>query len=93
MPQAGAQEGDTLIEMCCNCEGNTDGTWMWRERTLQLRDTDVWECPDPGEWQEGLPPGTGIDLPAPVVVGGLAIFGAVLLGAGTFLRRRTASGV
>jgi hypothetical protein len=91
MPEAGAQDGDILIEMCCNCAGDPNGEWQWRERTLQLRDTDIWECPDPGEWQEGLPPGTGIDLPAPVIVGGLAIFGTVLLGAGVFLRRRTTS--
>ena len=91
MPQAGAQDGDILIEMCCNCAGDPDGEWQWRERTLQLRDTDVWECPDPGPWQEGLPPGTGIDLPAPIIVGGLAIIGAALLGAGVLLRRRNAS--
>jgi hypothetical protein len=94
MPEAGAQDGDILIEMCCNCASDPNGAWKWRERTLQLRSTtagDVWECPDPGEWQHGLPPGTGIDLPAPVIVGGFAIFGAVLLGAGVFLRRRNTS--
>lgn len=96
MPQAGAQAGDTLIEMCCFCENDPKGAWKWRERTLQLRTTtagDIWECPDPGEWQDGLPPDTGIDLPMPIIVGGLAIFGAVLLGAGVLLRRRAASAV
>jgi hypothetical protein len=40
-------------------------------------------------WQDGLPPGTGIDLPAPVIVGGLAVIGAGLLAAGILVRRRT----
>jgi hypothetical protein len=36
-----------------------------------------------------LPPGTGIDLPAPVILGGLVAIGAVLLAAGLLVRRRT----
>jgi hypothetical protein len=41
------------------------------------------------DWTDGLPPGTGIDLPAPVIVAGLAALGAGLLAAGLVLRRRT----
>lgn len=90
MPNAGAQDGDTLIEMCCNCPASDPaGTWMWRERTLQLSPTGAWECPNPGPWNEGLPPGTGIDLPAPVIIGGLGVIGAALLAAGLLVRRRT----
>jgi hypothetical protein len=39
-------------------------------------------------WEEGLPPDTGIDLPAPIIVGGLALLGAALLAVGTVMRRR-----
>lgn len=93
MPDAGAQEGDVLYEMCCNCPASDPaGTWMYRERILQKNpDTGVWECPDPGPWQTGLPPNTGIELPAPLIISGLAVVGAVLVAAGMLLRRRTAS--
>jgi hypothetical protein len=40
-------------------------------------------------WYDGLPPGTGIDLPAPVIIGGLALMGGGLLAAGVLVRRRT----
>jgi hypothetical protein len=46
--------------------------------------------PDNPKWIKDLPPGTGIDLPAPVVVGGLAVIGLALLALGVGLRRRTA---
>ena len=90
MPQAGAEEGDVLYEMCCNCpSGDPNGTWMYRERVLQKNPTtEAWECPDPGDWQQGLPPDTGIDLPAYIIVGGLAATGAMLLAAGVGVRRR-----
>jgi hypothetical protein len=97
MPKAGAEEGDILFEMCCNCAGNSNGQWMWRERVLQYREVSdnngegVWECPDPGPWERGLPPNTGIDLPAPIMIGGLAVIGASLLAVGVFIRRRTPS--
>lgn len=89
MPAVGAQAGDILFEMCCNCpDDNPDGAWMYRERVLQERD-GAWECPDPGPWVEGLPPETGIDLPAPIIVGGLALIGLALLAAGVMVHLRT----
>jgi hypothetical protein len=36
----------------------------------------------------GQPPGTGVDLPYPLVIGGLIGLGVLLLGAGWFLRQR-----
>lgn len=90
MPQAGAQAGDILYEMCCNCATDPAGTWVYRERELQQNAvTSAWECPDYTDWQDGLPPDTGIDLPAPIIIGGLAIIGAALLAAGVAVRRRT----
>jgi hypothetical protein len=77
-----------LYEMCCDCSTITEGTWMFRVRNWMADGT----CPlDPenDQWIEGLPPGTGIDLPAPVIVGGLALLGAALLATGMVLRRRT----
>ena len=76
-------EGD-VVEMCCNCVNDPNGQWVYRMRYF-----DGTSCPDPGDWEEGLPPGTGIDLPAPVIVGGLALIGAGLLAAGLLVRRRT----
>jgi hypothetical protein len=79
-----------LYEMCCDCSTSTDGTWVFRVRIW----ADDGTCPldpDNAQWIEGLPPGTGIDLPAPVIVGGLALLGAALLGTGMVLRRRSLS--
>jgi hypothetical protein len=91
MPIAGGMEGDTLFEMCCNCTSGANGTWMYRTRTLHYNpQIQAWECPNPGPWQPGLPPRTGIDLPMPLVVGGLAVAGVALAGTGLALRRRPA---
>jgi hypothetical protein len=81
-----AAAGDTLYAMCCDCATDPDGQWWYTEYELDGAGgcTMVSEGPMPG-----LPPGTGIDLPAPVIIGGLAIIGAVLLGAGLLVRRRT----
>jgi hypothetical protein len=72
--------------MCCNCATNPAGDWVYRIRTLD----DQGNCPITSEgWQRGLPPNTGIDLPVPIIVGGLALIGAGLLAAGLLVRRRT----
>jgi hypothetical protein len=77
---------ETVYEMCCNCATNPDGDWVYRVRTLD----DQGNCPITSEgWQRGLPPNTGIDLPVPIIVGGLALIGAGLLAAGLLVRRRT----
>ncbi len=75
-----------VYEMCCACAINPQGEWLVRVRELQPDGS----CPlrGNGEWVEGLPPGTGIDLPAPIIVGGLAVAGAGLLAAGILVRRR-----
>jgi len=73
-----------LYEMCC---GGTAG-WKFRIRLLD----NAGNCPvDPNnkDWVAGLPPGTGINLPAPVIVGGLAFLGVAFLGVGIVVRRRT----
>jgi hypothetical protein len=78
---------EIVYEMCCNSAGSTD-LWQYRVRLLHQDGT----CPvDPQNegCLEGLPPGTGIDLPAPVIVGGLAVIGVGLLAVGMVLRRRT----
>jgi hypothetical protein len=79
---------EIVYEMCCNCATDPDGTWQYRVRLLQ----EDGSCPiDPQNdlCYDGLPPGTGIDLPAPLIVGGLAVVGAGLLGVGLVLRRRS----
>ena len=78
---------ETVYQMCCGetpqCQGNK---WSYRIRVLlpdgtcPIRDETCYSC---------LPPGTGIDLPAPLIVGGLGILGLVLVGAGIVIRRRT----
>ena len=70
-----------LFEMCCN---GTAG-WKYRVRALD----DAGNCPVVSDWQAGLPPGTGINLPAPVIVGGLTFLGVAFLGVGIVVRRRT----
>jgi hypothetical protein len=77
-----------VYEMCCDCSTSAAGTWMYRVRTL----FEDGSCPiddEQPECYEGLPPGTGIDLPAPLIIGGLAVLGAGLLVAGLMVRRRT----
>lgn len=83
-------EGQTEIvyEMCCDCSTNPDGEWRFRIRLLR-QDGTCRIDPDNEGCFEGLPPGTGIDLPTPVIVGGLAVIGAGLLAAGVLVRRRT----
>lgn len=73
-----------LYEMCCDC-GTPQGTWMFQVREWH----DDGTCPVTQQWTEGLPPGTGIDLPAPVIVGGLAVLGVALVATGMVVRRRS----
>jgi hypothetical protein len=80
-----------LYVMCCDCNASADGEWRF---TLY----DVYEdgtCePNPDNiCILGLPPRTGIDLPAPVIAGGLAVLGAAMLGVGMIVRRRTTASV
>jgi hypothetical protein len=86
MPAAGAQPGDVLYELCCKCNVDPDGNWVYREWVFDGTDC---AANGPGPWQKGLPPGTGIDLPAPIIIGGLALIGAALLAAGLLVRRQT----
>jgi hypothetical protein len=76
-----------LYEMCCDCT-TTAGAWKFRLREWHADGTCPIVDPDEG-WFEGLPPGTGINLPAPLIIGGLAVIGAGLLAAGVLVRRRT----
>lgn len=77
-----------IYEMCCDCT-NPDGTWRFRIREWHADGTCPVINPVEGQWIDGLPPGTGIDLPTPLIVGGLAVLGAVLLAAGVLVRRRS----
>lgn len=88
LPPPPTGEVHVVYEMCCACAVNPAGDWVFRIRLLD----DTGACPvDPNNpnWIQGLPPGTGIDLPMPVIVGGLALLGAGLLAAGVVVRRRT----
>jgi hypothetical protein len=77
---------ELVYEMCCddapNCKGDK---WTYHERMLYPDGS----CPrDPATCFDCLPPGTGIDLPAPLIVGGLALAGMGLMAAGLVVRRR-----
>jgi hypothetical protein len=77
----------TVYEMCCSCVTDPNGEWSYTVRELYADGT----CPVNPDMVcvPGLPPDTGIDLPAQFIVGGLAAFGAVLLGLGLVLRRQS----
>jgi hypothetical protein len=75
-----------LYELCCDCS-TAEGSWKYRLREWRADGTCPVVQPQEG-WLDGLPPGTGIDLPTPVIVGGLALIGAGLLAAGVLVRRR-----
>lgn len=83
-------EGQTEIvyQMCCNCNTGTDGAWRFWIRELHQDGTCPISEQNPGCYED-LPPGTGIDLPAPFIVGGLATIGIGLLATGVVVRRRT----
>ncbi len=80
-----AAAGDTLYAMCCNCALDPEGEWLYQIYTLD----GLGGCTLASEgWIEGLPPNTGIDLPAPVIVGGLAVLGLGLVVLAIGLRKR-----
>jgi len=91
LPPAPAGQTQVVYEMCCACAADPDGVWLFRLRLLDENGNCPLD-PDNAEWVEGLPPGTGINLPAPVIVGGLAVIGAGLLAAGILVRRRALRG-
>lgn len=76
-----------LYQMCCDCS-TTDDVWRYKVRLLQEDGTCPIDPDNPGCYED-LPPGTGIDLPAPVIIGGLALMGAALLAVGMVVRRRS----
>ncbi|MBN1660485.1 MAG: hypothetical protein JXA93_18950 [Anaerolineae bacterium] len=81
---------EILYEMCCDC-GTPKGTWQFRIRLLEPNGDCPYQVDASGDpiCYDGLPPGTGIELPAPLIAGGLAIVGAVMLGVGIVVRRRS----
>jgi hypothetical protein len=84
-----ASSSDTAILYELYCD---DGNWIYYERALTAScgaGSCYWDCASPTGPLDYLPPGTGIDLPAPVIVGGLATIGVGLLAAGVLVRRRT----
>jgi hypothetical protein len=86
LPPPAAGDTQIVYEMCCACAANPAGEWLFHVRELRPDGT----CPLTQEgWLRGLPPGTGIDLPVPVIIGALVVLGAGLLAAGVLVRRRT----
>jgi len=83
-------DGPTVIvyQMCCDCTGAAGGEWRYRVRLLQEDGTCPIDEQNPGCYED-LPPGTGIDLPAPLIIGGLAVMGVALLATGMVVRRRS----
>jgi hypothetical protein len=78
--------GVILYVMCCDC-GTPEGEWVFSIYTVY---SDGTYEPDPdNQCNLGLPPRTGIDLPAPVIVGGLALLGVALVATGVVVRRRS----
>jgi hypothetical protein len=80
-----ASAGDELFVLCCNCATDPDGDWMYA--TYELDGSGGCTMTSDG-FIAGLPPGTGIDLPAPIIVGALVLAAAVLVAGGVTVRRR-----
>jgi hypothetical protein len=81
------EETVIVYQMCCDCSGDTS-EWRYHVRLLEPDGTcDI--DPQNSGCYEDLPPGTGIDLPAPLIIGGLAVMGAALLAVGMVVRRRS----
>ncbi len=79
-----AAAGDILYAVCCNCASDPAGSFMFRIYTLD----GTGGCEMTQDWTTGLPPGTGIDLPVPVIIGGLVVLGLALVTVGMVMRRR-----
>ncbi len=79
---------EIVYQMCCDCLESEEGNWKYRVRLLHQDGTCPIDPDNPGCY-EGLPPGTGIDLPTPIIIGGLFLIGAALLAAGLVVRRRS----
>lgn len=82
-----SQGTEIVYQMCCGSATDCDGKWYFRMRLLHPNGTCPIDPQNPGCY-DCLPPGTGIDLPAPLIVSGLAIIGIGLLAAGLLVRRR-----
>ena len=78
---------EVVYQMCCGSSVACDGKWLFRIRLLQPDGTCPID-PDNSGCYNCLPPGTGVDLPAPLVIGGLAAVGLALLAAAMVVRRR-----
>jgi hypothetical protein len=84
---AGVAQTEIVYEMCCDCEADPEGLWSFRIRLLHEDGTCPIDEQNP-DCYPGLPPGTGVDLPTPVIVGGLAAIGLGLVAVGVGVRRR-----
>lgn len=76
-----------LYVMCCDACAGPNGDWKF---SIYNVDSSGNCTVDPQNvCIPGLPPRTGIDLPAPLIVGGLAVLGAALVATGVVVRRRS----
>ena len=81
--------GDVLVyQMCCGSPAECEGMWFYYIRELHPDGTCPIASAPNDQCFDCLPPGTGIDLPAPVIIGGLVSIALGLLVAGLLLRRR-----
>jgi hypothetical protein len=87
-PVNGQEPTVIVYQMCCDCTGDATGEWRYRVRLLHADGTCPIDEQNPGCYED-LPPGTGIDLPTPLIVGGLAVMGVALLATGMVVRRRS----
>ncbi len=79
-------DGVVLYVMCCDCT-TPEGDWVFSIYTVY--EDGTYEADPDNQCILGLPPRTGIDLPAPLIVGGLAVLGAALVATGMVVRRRS----
>ncbi len=79
---------EIVYQMCCDCLESEEDSWKYRVRLLHQDGTCPIDPDNPGCY-EGRPPGTGIDLPTPIIIGGFFLIGAVLLATGLVVRHRS----